>query len=65
MSAVTASVKVEQRLGQTDGGNDKFSYRVIAAQNTTKPRLGTEMSEKQLDSFFAAHPSIRVNIVLA
>jgi len=66
MSTVTPSVKAELRV--KSGGKNKSdvaTYRIIGAINTTKPRLGTELSENEVDKFVAKHPTVRFNIVSA
>ena len=64
MSKVTPSVKAELRV-DSSGKNDTVLYRIIGAQNTTRPRLGSEMTEKEVDKFNLKHPGIRFNIVMA
>lgn len=64
MSDPTPSVKLELR-STTKNGSDTFVYRVISAQNTTSPRLGAEMTEKELDKSISSNPGTRHNIVMA
>lgn len=69
MTAITPSVKVEQRTETSKDKNGKEkssrSYRVVSAQRTTEPYLGQEFSKSEMDKFFDQRPDIRVNIVLA
>ncbi len=66
MSDVPPAVKLELRITPgAKGKSDVANYRVIGATNTTKPRLGAEMTEPELDKFLAKHRSIRCNIVQA
>lgn len=65
-AAVTPSIVSELRV--TKGGrgkSDTVTYRVIKANNTTNPQLGTEMDQAELDKFHAKFPAVRSNIVMA
>ena len=66
MSGVTPAIVSELRV--TKGGkgkSDTVLYRVIRANNTTNPRLGSELTQAEMDEFHAKYPEVRSSIVMA
>ena len=66
MSSVTPAIVSELRVTKgAKGKGDSVTYRIIRANNTTNPRLGTELTQAEMDKFHAKFPEVRSSIVMA
>ncbi len=65
-SPVSPTVKLELHETRAKGKNAKpeFSYLVTAAKNTTSPRIGSTLTEKEVDASIAKNQHVHHNIVM-